>query len=75
MRQRPRGQPGARPYPDDDTHAFALRREGERLQDAVGQDLAAGGSQLHGGEVSVDQSQADALRPLHQGHLEETSEM
>lgn len=66
---------GQRPaYPDDDPHPLALRREGEGLQDAVGQDLAAGGPQLHGREVSVDQSEADALRPLHQGHLRETSE-
>lgn len=60
-------------YPDDDAHAFALRREGKHLQDAVGQDLAPGRPQLHGGEVSVDEGEADALRPLHQGHLGEIS--
>lgn len=62
-------------YPDDDPHALALRREGEGLQDAEGEDLAAGGPQLHGREVSADQREADALCPLHQGHLQGTSEV
>lgn len=61
-------------YPDNDPHPLALRGEGEGLKDAVGQDLAAGRPQLHGCEVSVDQGEADALGPLHQGHLWETSE-
>lgn len=77
-RAQPRAErkPGSRAdaYPDDDPHALALRREGEHLQNAVGLDLAAGGPQLHGAQVSADQREADALRPLHQGHLEETSE-
>lgn len=60
---------GSHTYPDNDAHALALRGEGEHLQDAEGQDLAARRPQLHGGEVSADQSEPNALRPLHQCDL------
>lgn len=71
LRAGPQGheRPG---YPHDDAHALALRGEREHLQDAEGQELAAGAPQLHGAQVSADQREADALRPLHQGHLGET---
>lgn len=56
-------------YSDNDTHPLALRGEGKHLEDAVSQDLATGGLQLHGSQVPADQSEPDTLCPPHQCHL------
>lgn len=62
-------QLGDTTYSDNDAHPLALRGEGEHLQDAVVQDLAIGGLQLHGSKVPADQGESDTLRPSHQCHL------
>lgn len=56
-------------YSHYDAHPLAFIREGENLQDGEVQYLATRGPQLHGGLVSPDQRQANALSPLHQRHL------
>lgn len=56
-------------HPNNDAHPFALRGEGEDLQDVKGENLSRGSLQLQGGQVSVHQGQTNAFCPPHQRHL------
>jgi len=41
-------------YPNYDSHALALRSEGEYLQNIVCQNVSTRGLQLHGGQIPVN---------------------